>query len=291
MLRYIARISVLICLAALILYNGYAGLKSRYGGQDQIQASPVYSLIDRIRGSSPHLEEYQRPICGNLWSVAIGDFRISDPLAVFSAPAALWHSALIPVLLTLLLGRVYCGWLCPMGLFSDLVTKFRRLARRFGILFFSLPVTGKLKYVVLLTGAAFVLFTSSPFFFHIYPPRIISDLLRDLLGGEVTYYGVVFLSVVLLLELLFVERLWCRCLCPGGALFSLLSRFRLLRIKRDEMSCIDCLDCDVACPHELSPSHLFLSGECDNCGLCRKSCSTKALRYSLCSSGKDCLNE
>ena len=92
-------------------------------------------------------------------------------------------------------------------------------------------------------------------------------------------YGVLFIAGVLLLELLFVRRLWCRCLCPGGAVYSILGRVRLLRIRRNRSKCIDCLNCDDVCPYHLEPSHAELGGECDNCGQCKAACKSDAIGY------------
>jgi ferredoxin-type protein NapH len=217
-----------------------------------------------------------------LWSFSIQDFRISDPLAVLSAPAALAMTALIPIIATMLLGRVFCGWICPMGLLSEIVTGIRRGLDRLGIGFFSWPVTGLLKYAVLAIGLFLVLVMSVSFFFPIYPPRIISDMIRDSLLSDPPINGIVIVGGILLAELLFVERLWCRCLCPGGAVYSLLGWTRFLRIRRDNDKCTQCGDCDKVCPHELQPASTALTtGECDNCGLCRKSCEPRALGYTL----------
>ena len=181
MLRHLIRILLLVVIAVITLLNHYSSLKGQYGGQDIIDSHGLYSTWDKIRGSSPHIEPYKPVAQGNLWSMGIGSFRISDPLAGLSSPAGLWVSILIPVILTALLGRVYCGWICPMALFSEFIIYIRRLLNRFDIQFFSLNVSSKLKYIILTIGTLFTLFGSLSFFFHIYPPRIVSDLLRVIL--------------------------------------------------------------------------------------------------------------
>lgn len=285
-LRHATRILILLFLAGLIYLNDYYTLKGQLGGQATIELSGLYSWLDKLHGSSPHRTAYAVFAQGNLWSFSVKEFRLSDPLAVISellvikqAYPAFLLSAVIPVLLTLVLGRVFCGWICPLGLLSEIVTGCRRALARISINVFSFRTTPLLKYVVLGVGLAFSLIFSVRYFFWIYPPRLISDLLRDALVGEVTSYALVFLGAVLLLELLFVERFWCRCLCPGGALYALLGRWRHLRIQRQALACTGCEDCDSACPYGLQPSRKNLGGECDNCGLCRAACEIKALRY------------
>ena len=280
-IRHVVRLVLLAVLAVLIVANDYCSLKGQYGGQKLIDGSAVYRRIDEWMGRSPHLHPYQPVAQGSLWSFSIYDLRISDPLAVFSAPGALFVTAVIPIVATLLLGRFFCGWLCPMGLLSEFVAAVRRGAAQLRVEFFTFELTDRLKYVVLGVGIVVGALSSAWFFYHIYPPRVISDLLRDALAGRVPTVSVVFLGAILLAELLFVERLWCRCLCPGGAVYSLLGRPRLLWIRRDPVACTDCKDCDPVCPHDLRPSHKSLGGECDNCGLCRRSCEPRALHYSL----------
>ena len=280
--RHVIRILIILVLAAMVLLNEYSSLKGQYGGQKLIEASEVYSTIDGWFGRSRHLQPYDTVAQGGLWSFSILGFRISDPLAVLSAPAALALTALIPVIAAMLLGRVFCGWMCPMGLLSEIVTGIRRGLQRLGVAFFSWSVSGLLKYAVLTIGLFFVLAMSVSFFFPKYPPRIISDMIRDSLLSSPPAGGVVFIGAILLAELLFVERLWCRCLCPGGAAYSIFGWTRVLRIRRDDDKCTDCGDCDKVCPHELQPASTNLAtGECDNCGLCRRSCKPKALSYTL----------
>jgi len=284
--RHLVRIVVLVAIASLVLLNEYFSLRGQMGGQEIINRSAVYSKMDEWIGTSPHLEPYETFAQGSLWSGSIRDFRLSDPLTVFSAPDAPFLPILVPIVLALLLGRVFCGWVCPMGLLSEFVAGIRRVLAWMGLDFFAFPLSNRLKYAILAIGVGFAVTSSVSFFYTIYPPRIVSDMVRDSLLSTIELYAAVFIGAILLVELLFVERLWCRCLCPGGAVYSILGRGRFLRIRRDKGICTDCGDCDKACPHELEPSHELLGGECDNCGLCRRSCKPRALHYSWSSQGK-----
>ncbi len=279
--RDLMRIVVLLGLAFMVLYNDYSSLKGQYGGQQVIDESFIYSRVELVFGNSPHLHPYETIAQGSLWSMQVHRFRISDPLAVLSSPGDLWWTAILPVLVALGLGRVFCSWICPMGLLSDITATLRRIAGRYGIQFFSLKLSSKLKYVVLAVGVLFSVGLSVSFFYPIYPPRIICDFIRDLLVGELQVYGIAFIGGLILVELLFVDRFWCRCLCPGGALYSLLGKVRLLRVRRNELNCDDCGECDIVCPHQLAPSHLSLGGECDNCGLCKTKCPADALHFTF----------
>ncbi len=285
-IRHPIRILIIVAIGAMVLMNDYFCLKGQYGGQNIIDESWLYSTIEGWVGRSPHLHPYESFAHGSLWSMELWGFRISDPLAAISSPTVLWWTALLPLAAAMLLGRAFCGWLCPMGLLSEMVVWLRKLAAACGIQFFSLALTPKLKYVALAVGTACAVGLSVSFFHPIYPPRIISDVIRNLLTSNSATYGLALIGGILLAELLFVERLWCRCLCPGGAMYSLAGRARIVQIRRDAATCTDCKNCDAVCPHQLAPSHKSLGGECDNCGLCRSACEPRALSYRLTWLGK-----
>ena len=85
----------------------------------------------------------------------------------------------------------------------------------------------------------------------------------------------------LLLDLLVARRGFCRYLCPGGALYSLLGRYRLLRIKRDPTGCNDCSKCNAICEFGLDPMRDSFGQECNNCTACMAACPTDVLRFTL----------
>ena len=79
-------------------------------------------------------------IKGNTWSGTFWGFKLSDPLAVLGQMAAgltfYWPfllTALIPVALTVLFGRFFCGWICPATLLYELNTNLGAWLRWAGI--------------------------------------------------------------------------------------------------------------------------------------------------------------
>ena len=68
---------------------------------------------------------------------------------------------------------------------------------------------------------------------------------------------VIFLLVVLSV---LVNNVWCRYLCPYGALLGLVSLVSPTRIRRDPATCIDCAKCAKACPSFLPVDRLSPSG-------------------------------
>jgi ferredoxin-type protein NapH len=84
-----------------------------------------------------------------------------------------------------------------------------------------------------------------------------------------------------LFDLLVSRRGFCRYLCPGGALYSLLGRYRLVRIRRIVETCNDCAKCNAVCEFELDPLRDGFGQECNNCSACIAVCPTDALTFTL----------
>ncbi len=286
--RHGVRIAILLALFLIAGFNLHRRYKSQYGGQFEIDNNYALHLIDTIRGSSPHMDRRAIVLSGGLWSFKAGPVRMSDPLAVTSGiltgkrlSAALLLSALIPLVGIWLGGRIFCSWICPMGILGELVRGIRRKLASRGIHFINLPVSPLPKYVILVLGSLVCLLFSVPFFWGFYPPRILSDAVGDTWGSGVMVAELLFVGALLLVELILCERAWCKSLCPGGALLAWLSAKRLLRVKRDPQACTACGACDVACPYDLAPSHAALNGECDNCGRCIEVCDDSAINFSF----------
>ncbi|MGB9687137.1 MAG: 4Fe-4S binding protein, partial [Rectinema subterraneum] len=91
-------------------------------------------------------------------------------------------------------------------------------------------------------------------------------------------FAVGFVILVLTLVLsMFYERVFCKYVCPLGAVNAILSRIPLFRIKRITTTCISCTKCDKACPMNIDISHgeVISSPECIACMECVTTCPTK----------------
>lgn len=225
-------------------------------------------------------------IKGNTWSGTIGGLQLSDPLAVVGQVTAslqvYWPfllTALIPFVLTAIFGRFFCGWICPATLLYELNTNLAALLRRAGLHIGNKRYDRRLKYVVLGLGAVISMVTGTVVFAAIYPPVLIG---REIyyavaLGGFGS--GAVFFMLTFLLDLLVARRGFCRYLCPGGALYSLIGRFRLFRIKRVVETCNDCAKCSSICEFGLDPLRDQFGQECNNCTACIAICPVDAMTF------------
>jgi len=227
-------------------------------------------------------------IKGNTWSGTFWGLKLSDPLAAFGQMAAgltiywpFWLTALIPIALTVVFGRFFCGWICPATFIYELNSNFASWLRWAGIKIGNRHFDKRIKYGVLALGLILSAATGSVLIAAIYPPAII--------GREIYYAiaiggfgaGMMFFIGTLLFDLLVARRGFCRYLCPGGALYSLLGRYRLLRIRRIVETCNDCAKCNAVCEFDLDPLRDGFGQECNNCTACIAICPTNALTFAI----------
>jgi len=225
---------------------------------------------------------------GTTWSGTLFGFKMSDPLSVVAQSAAgktiytpFLLTALIPVLFTLLFGRFFCGWICPATFVYELNDNLAAWLRRAGLPVSRHKLDRRLKYILLAVGIILSMTFGSVMFATVYPPAI--------LGREIYYAialsgfgaGMVFFLLTLMFDLMVTRRGFCRYVCPGGALYSLLGHFRLFRIKRDVTQCNDCAKCNVVCQFGLDPLHDNFTQECNNCSACIAVCPTDALSFTV----------
>jgi len=172
---------------------------------------------------------------------------------------------LVPVVLALIMGRLFCGYICPFGAAQELL-HVRKWAWRIPSKWMS--ILAKLKYVLLIYLVVRVLVTGTAILQDYSPFKPLFSW-----GGTPMTIGVTVLFA--LLSVLFY-RPFCRTLCPFGALLSLLSRFALLRV-RSSVKCIGCGRCTTECPSGAMEGGTVAAGECLLCGKCTRVCPAQCL--------------
>ena len=185
---------------------------------------------------------------------------------------------------TVLWGRFFCGYLCSFGALQELLAfagkrllpDLKRVPEKAD----KLLKYGK--YVVLLSIVLLIWTLQLPVDSSLSPWGVFGALLSgnlSVMADAVPTLGFGLLLSILVVSL-FVERAFCRYLCPLGALFTPLSAGRLFRIRRLETACTGCQQCDRACAMGV-PVHegqLVRSGECIDCMKCVAACHPRALR-------------
>jgi polyferredoxin len=199
-------------------------------------------------------------------------------------PILLFIPALLTIAATLLFGRVWCGWICPLGaileLFGPVGTRKVPQGMR--------QVKYWLLGIILLMAAA-----GSLAFMFLDPITILvrgiantlDPIVRQPFSGfaQISLIGVVsFLPLAAVLGLNAIEkRFWCRYLCPLGALVGLGSKFSWINRRVDKFSCVDCGDCSRACSmgaiNSEDASHD--PAECLMCKDCATVCPKAAIGY------------
>ncbi|HEY4932807.1 MAG TPA: 4Fe-4S binding protein [Terriglobales bacterium] len=184
------------------------------------------------------------------------------------------------LLMSFLLRKSFCAWLCPIGTLSEYLWKLGRstFGRNFVLPRWLDRPLRSLKYL-LLAFFAYAVFTMSAAAiaeFLTTPYGLIVDV-RMLnffryLGGTAA-----FVILGLIVASIFVQNFWCRYLCPYGALMGLAALVSPLRITRSEPACIDCAKCAKVCPAALPVDKLVQihSAECTGCLECIAVCPAK----------------
>jgi polyferredoxin len=186
------------------------------------------------------------------------------------------------ILVSLIFGKAFCSWLCPIGFISELVGDFgERIYKKIFKRRIHLPKwidypLRSLKYLLLgfLFYAVFVLMSSIAIkAFLDSPYNIVADLKMFYFFANISESALIILAVLFVLSI-FIRNFWCRFLCPYGALLGLVSFLSPHKIKRNPVSCIDCGLCAKACPSYIKVDKVrtVVSDECNTCLSCVDAC-------------------
>jgi polyferredoxin len=201
-------------------------------------------------------------------------------------PAAMFLLAAF-LLMSLLLKKAFCAWLCPVGTLSEFLWKLgRKVLGRNPRLprWIDVPLRG-LKYLLLgffvfaigaMSAEALQGFMDTPY--GLLADVKMLNFFRDMGLTAAVVIGLLMVGSMV------VQNLWCRYLCPYGALMGLASLLSPVKIRRDAEACIDCGKCARACPAGLKVDELvqIRSVECNACMACVAACSSQdALQFAL----------
>ena len=209
----------------------------------------------------------------------------------FSSPnhSTLYYIGGILLLYGVLFGRMICGWACPFGLIGELLYKIKTPKVK------KSPVTRILsffKYVVLVFFVFIVPIIYAirnvplPAFCKYICPigtiegglgllsNKVNESLFSLLGPLFTWKFMLMVSIVV--GSIFIFRLFCRFICPLGALYGLFNKVSVFGVQVDEDKCTHCNLCVSHCKVDIK--HVG-DQECISCGECIGVCPTKAISW------------
>ncbi len=271
-------------------------------------ASPVRRLIQSLclvgflllffwvcwpYGSRQYAEAFQarEMVDGELFLVLDPLVSVSTAVAARTLVRSLAVAAGV-ILVSLLLPRAFCGYVCPLGTLFDVLdwlvgdkVRFLRLSRhgwwnfaRYCLLAvvviaasFGVLLSGFAAAIPVLTRAMLFLPASAQTGFmkgwHLVPPMNVGHGLSISLFAMMLGLG--FLG----------RRFWCRCVCPTGALFSLCNALRLTE-RRVTDKCVQCGRCVEACSFAaINDDFSTRPLDCTSCRTCGGVCPTGAIEF------------
>ncbi len=181
-----------------------------------------------------------------------------------------------------IIGRAFCGWVCPMDLLFEMVDRVKglRLNIRKGKEKIGYGLAGILLIVSALIGIPFFTnYLSHLTNFFRFLTGGIFLVLRLPVDNTVIVFSVGMIVLFLILDYIF-PRLWCRTLCPVGKVYGLFNKLSLIRIKFLEGECGECHYCEELCYMQvkLTPyldRKSLRDSNCIYCGRCVDACNTK----------------
>lgn len=193
-----------------------------------------------------------------------------------------------------LLGRFVCGWLCPFGLFQDLlyripvIKKIKRVPGDKWLRFVKYGIL--LIFVILLPMVVLdVVGQGEPWFCKWicpsgtlmagWPLIFANNGIRQAAGLLFVWKNFILIMVILLSVVIF--RPFCKYLCPLGAIYGFFNRVSFCHLKIDRSRCVKCHDCSRACNMNIHVEENPNSRECIRCGNCISACRKNAISIDL----------
>ncbi len=253
-------------------------------------------------------------------SLALNSFFRANPLVVVSYLLAnlsfnwLLLPGIILILATVILGRFFCGWICPLGTTIDLTTKYIKKGKPLSFLktnlkyyllllllfasLFKINIAGLLEPIAIFVR--FLTFALFPFFgeavkstwigiYEIVGEKrevfsfIYNFLKSNILPFRETFYPLAFFSLFIFGFIIFLERFekrnWCKNLCPLGTLLSELSRFSIFNRVPLKL-CSDCGECKNICPTTFD-MEILQKQDCILCMDCVLKCKYDRAKFIL----------
>jgi polyferredoxin len=175
---------------------------------------------------------------------------------------------------TIIMGPVFCGWICPFGTLQDILAGF---GSKLGIKKYAMPA--KLKKILAFSRYILLLITiliTADFIFNLLSLDPRANFTVFLGGRTLTAAGWIIIFIFLGSSMFF-ERPFCNYLCIEGAKFGLLSSARPFTIIRNKETCVGCNKCNRACPMNIDVSSYgkVRSLQCINCMECVAACPVK----------------
>jgi ferredoxin-type protein NapH len=237
-------------------------------------------------------------VTGTFYAINFGRLSVSDPSVILQAIFAVGESsiplltaAMVPIFLSLLFGRIWCGWMCPYHLLADGAWALRQLFReRFchgaqpELLVAKQTFNANLvRFAFLVGGTMIAGVIGIPVLNYVNAPGIMSTEAMILIKDRLVSIEFWFIVVLFSIELLFFPRFWCRLFCPTGSVISLFRTPFTMKVgtggKTPGSPCCKENHCSRACPMGLEPYKEGHNLLCTNCARCIDACAIHRLAF------------
>lgn len=176
---------------------------------------------------------------------------------------------IIFLIITIIYKRSFCGYVCPVGLISELVSSVG-MGRKMNK--YVAYVMSALKYI-LLAFFGYIILINMPLpaieMFMKSPYNIIADAKMLEFFTQPGHTTMIFLVLIVALTLIY-KGFWCRFVCPYGLFHSIFGMLSPMPVKRHKEACTNCMACTKACPMDIDV-HLkttVLHTDCIGCHEC-----------------------
>ncbi len=225
---------------------------------------------------------------GNLSaSELLGVVPLADPFATLQIfvtghvlhTDVILGATIIGVIYFILGARVWCSWVCPINMVTDLAGWIRKKLN----IKSSFRLHANFRYLILVLSLLISFFVGVAAFEWVSP---ISIFHRELIFG----LGIGWAAIlgIFLIDVFILKHGWCGYLCPLGAFYALLGKYSSLRIRFDSPTCTHCVECVKVCPEppvfdfkKAEKTGMIDFGACSNCGRCISVCPEGSLRFDL----------
>lgn len=222
--------------------------------------------------------------------------RISEKAQIIpSAIATAMGAILFWIIMTFLLGRVYCSTVCPVGTFQDLVIRLRKRIPRFAKPFGYRPARN-LRYHVLAVYVVCLVAGLTAVPLWIEPWNIMRNICAianpTTLEGTWLTLGVgvgagiasgIVSALLIAACALITGRGFCTDICPVGTILGSFNSFSLMHIEIDPDRCINCMKCEEICKSQCVKvvGRYVDNSRCVRCFDCLNVCPNDAIRFQM----------
>lgn len=226
-------------------------------------------------------------IIGNLYSITIFGIDIVDPAMALQTILlsrefieVLLIGIILPIVLALIFGKVFCSWMCPFNTLSEywhIITKkiFPAKVKKSKSKLLEINPNPRIYWGILILFLALTLILDFPLITFLSAPGIISAEISHYVMGMGLGLEIFIVLGIIFIEGIIFKRYWCKYVCPVGGVLSVFRTPKTLRINHNESICSCGANAEPrsrSCPLDLSPKRDNLYPYCYNCGLCIKTC-------------------